>query len=640
MITENPIVIFTGAGISFDAPTSLPLGLELVDWFIEKVFPSDQEKLISDAKLRPEVIMQILWEFIGASVFQSLASFSERPPNRFHLFLNELEKAKIINSIITTNLDTCHEKAQSSIEKVPIIHLHGKADEPKTILYALDQVSNKKSGELINQFKTLPPECIIIFLGYSGCDDFDIAPVLYNLPGDIKYIWINHVTGMEKWETLTPEKQSPIYSILNSRQTNNAYYICGNTWSFCRSLSSILNLEKEYHEISATYDPLRFNDLKIRNEIQNDIIYNLKDIKKEISELMAAEILFRFIDNSSQAINVCEKIDKSNLDRSEIGAFYRTLGYAQYRRGNYTDSENSFMEAMKYGVRKSFVKRCLVDILYRKNQFTEAKKLIKEVIRDPATNSLDKGNALLSWALILQETGEREKAISIYNEAKEIFKIEGDVYSLSNVYNNKGTIYQDSHLLDKARSEFNKSLKLRELINHNEGICYSLLNIGLVYRSEYCVSQDKKYYKKALNYIYKALSTQANMAASYNRGLILKNLGDIFIDYYELGEATSSLSNAYEIFEVLQCMEGIQFSCALSFLEIYLMQNDTKKVLEMLKKLEELAKYDQLEEKMRWYKALIEGVNTGFEIRKIDPISFHLTYTYRYKQLCTKCNIY
>ncbi len=109
------ILVFTGAGMSTESGIPdfrSPGGL----W--EKYDPSDFyfQRIISDESVRERY-----WEM---SV-ESYAAMKDARPNRAHIAVRELEDTGKLLAVVTQNIDSMHQKAGSSPEK--IIEVHGTA---------------------------------------------------------------------------------------------------------------------------------------------------------------------------------------------------------------------------------------------------------------------------------------------------------------------------------------------------------------------------------------------------------------------------------------------------------------------------------------------------------------------------------
>lgn len=188
---EN-LVIWSGAGLSADAPTNGPLGKKLTDRALEHYFAKETAetlaKLYSDlnvpnAQFRPrlETVLDALAEALGLDfLYDVLSDLSHIPPNRHHIRVAELQHAG--TKLITANFDTCIQRALSPAATV--IHFHGllHPDVPIDSLGARLRIIDRgftpemtaRLTEALDDANNGP----ILFIGYSGSDFFDATPFL------------------------------------------------------------------------------------------------------------------------------------------------------------------------------------------------------------------------------------------------------------------------------------------------------------------------------------------------------------------------------------------------------------------------------------------------------------------------------
>lgn len=632
------VVVFTGAGVSCDAPTCLPLGNQLVDILLSKLVTPEIKHCLDNTDLRPEVVMQVLWEYTGESIFTALSALSQRPPNKLHTLLESLRIHGKISKIITTNLDLCHEKASVEKDDLKVVHLHGVAGKKDTIMYALDQVSNKRAQDAGMILLKAIQDSTVLFLGYSGRDDFDLAPALINLPANVNFVWVEHDVKSDNWEINRNFSSSDAFSILSSRRAGEVTYIRGNTWAFLRDWASHEGVDASKIGIDVNSTLLSFDSSAIRRKVSQSISESLPRLENDTARLVVAEFLFRFLNRSEEADKIICQVDLKNVTIERKGSYYRLLGYIKYRCGFYSEAEEAFKECLKKGGRDGLILRCLADIAYRRNDFKLAKKLLWQAINnaesDPKNGMRDKGQILNSYGLLLQDTGRRDEALKVYEEAEALLRKEGDVYGVSDILNNKGTLYLDAIRLLDAEEAFREALSLREQINHVQGVCYSYLNIGLVKRIDYCMNGNLLSYEEAHNLFKKALEVLPENGAELDRALIKKNIGDLFLDRAEFASAEIFLSKAYESFSSLDGQEGYEFSCLLSLLELEILHSKDSKVSNIISSLNFLLEKGQLSEKKSWYNLIKDSINNG--VKEIDLDDLHPTYSIRYKQLMTK----
>ena len=233
-LNNKKLCLFTGAGVSFASPASLPLGNELVyDFFLQSLLPTDLFTSLPKGKLRPEVVMNALCKHLGEGILSCMSIFNEAEPNQLHAILYSLLEAGVFKKIVTTNLDLCHERALTQDNTDGIIHLHGRIDDHSSILYSLDQVASKRSKSVIEQVRAIFSGVTVLFVGYSGRDDFDISPALRDLPSSTHFIWVDHHSKADGYEVTDPDESCDPYSILRDRLRRSWIYVRGNTFAFC-----------------------------------------------------------------------------------------------------------------------------------------------------------------------------------------------------------------------------------------------------------------------------------------------------------------------------------------------------------------------------------------------------------------------
>ncbi|MCP3943799.1 MAG: hypothetical protein GY710_20290 [Desulfobacteraceae bacterium] len=321
-IFERPVIVFTGAGISYDSPTCLPLGTQLVDILLNTLLSSEISAYLDNTSLRPEVVMQVLWEYTGESIFSALSILSQRPPNRIHSTIEFLRAKGKIERIMTTNLDLCHEKSSKNIKSDAVIHLHGVAGKKSTIMYALDQVSNKRAQEVCNNIQNITQNSTVVFLGYSGRDDFDIAPALRNLPSNVHFVWIDHDEQMNSWQIKQDYSISDAHFVLSGRPEGTVCYIRGNTWTFLRDWASSCGANEMVNKINAELNPQNFNSASNRNEIKYSISKSLLRLDDDIAKLVVSEFLFRYLNRSEEADQISGQIKPQNIPFARKSAYY------------------------------------------------------------------------------------------------------------------------------------------------------------------------------------------------------------------------------------------------------------------------------------------------------------------------------
>jgi tetratricopeptide (TPR) repeat protein len=242
-LSLDEICFWTGAGISFDPPSNLPLGLDLTKnvvnvfciektweelcYYIKKACIYDS---LGNQKYFPrlEAVLDSLVNIYGHFALSYL-SILKAPPNKLHNFF--ATHLQLGGNHITMNIDNCIQLAcdllknkypyffknnvnvyddynsLSKLEQLPnscLIHLHGRFLEDNTdnlnkLGVTIKSISFGIPDKIKNiLFNILNSKRFLIFCGYSGCDFFDINPFFQELSEirdsfcGLKVIWVRH----------------------------------------------------------------------------------------------------------------------------------------------------------------------------------------------------------------------------------------------------------------------------------------------------------------------------------------------------------------------------------------------------------------------------------------------------------------
>jgi len=246
------LVVFAGAGISAQAPASLPTAIRFLQAFYDVCLPRscDRTRLFPDpspyAAMRPqsgalrfEAAMGVVQHRFDREL-DLLDVFAASRANQNHRCLDELSRRGAL--IITTNFDTLIEDsndrsrytvraADRDFEDVPaevrgreVWHLHGVVSDRDTIvasvrdcwksrdLFRLDRAKGEALARVLAKRD-------LLVVGYSGSDDFDIAPALESAPSERRVVWVHHTPG--EHDVVLPDGITPLV---------REYLADGTTW--------------------------------------------------------------------------------------------------------------------------------------------------------------------------------------------------------------------------------------------------------------------------------------------------------------------------------------------------------------------------------------------------------------------------
>lgn len=205
---RKKLCIFVGAGASIKEPSSLPSFQALNDEILLNLYQSDKaryttEKYITDIHIKPEQLLQILWDYTSGYL-NSVECFQYAQPNINHYLIAQLI-SEGTKCIVTPNFDPCIEKAMDiknisydlynripntkeeadrllnaiKLEKTVLWKPHGDCREKESLCYTRTKVAKLSNSCYLNEiFSYIINNYNILFLGYSGFDD-DFYPILY-----------------------------------------------------------------------------------------------------------------------------------------------------------------------------------------------------------------------------------------------------------------------------------------------------------------------------------------------------------------------------------------------------------------------------------------------------------------------------
>ncbi|MFF4895750.1 hypothetical protein [Streptomyces sp. NPDC001068] len=260
-LRPEQVLLWSGAGISVEGPTSLPSGPELTrrvfDTFFEagalaKVLTYHQvvglhtNRLCGNDTSLPAPRLPRLETALDAAArarpqaspdtFDILDDVRSAEPNRLHAFA--ADHVALGGHHVTANFDTCIESAHEARHGRPVPvgavhHFHGSfADSPdgKELGATLSRIRGgfpeEEAGRL---YGLLRAHSAVIVIGYSGSDYFDVDRLVAALPPDalrgLRLLWIMHAGH----PTHAPEEDTvPLQSLLRAAGAE-VRVVCGRT---------------------------------------------------------------------------------------------------------------------------------------------------------------------------------------------------------------------------------------------------------------------------------------------------------------------------------------------------------------------------------------------------------------------------
>jgi tetratricopeptide (TPR) repeat protein len=224
LVSGSNYSFLTGAGISHDPPSNLPLALAFLTALVEQLpLSTDESSIIRGSILSGGLRFEQVMEMVGRHFdpkFDCLNLFARcTEANENHRLLAAACAAGAF--VVTTNFDSLLERAaqdmgfgiRASFTEADFAHrtapipciwkLHGTlldnegADARDSIAVALGQIGRLGEGFMLSPgrqrlLQDAVANADLVVLGYSGSDDFDIVPMLASLNSSRRVFWCLH----------------------------------------------------------------------------------------------------------------------------------------------------------------------------------------------------------------------------------------------------------------------------------------------------------------------------------------------------------------------------------------------------------------------------------------------------------------
>ncbi|MFX1236788.1 MAG: tetratricopeptide repeat protein [Promethearchaeota archaeon] len=575
--SETKYMFMVGAGISIDPPAGLLPATQFIQYLLELCAPAEEiQNLLSIKTLRYEMICEMLQRYIDYELeFMDYFEFGTEP-NLIHYFL-----AKAIiegHAVYTTNFDYLIEHAleklvpQDKISQIfpvitetdyefnqdpfkthkngmfPLYKLHGAKKNIITNIKTRDSLITTMSAFgkddyvlSLKPFKRLSlmgasKNKTLIIMGYSGSDDFDIAPVLRILFDIKNIIWIDHhqkdsidifefdpkaafviPKGLSRTERLLAEISSNTEARVIMVKANTNKLIENNLWRLLFE-----------DEIVPELDLSKDSNVPPFQKWINEKFPNIPEILKWKSAAdMYLELGFRedLLRCAQEGLKISQ--DKS-VPKMEA-KFINLMGVYHY-------NEKEFDQALSF--------------------FEKA----REINRELGNQQLEAGQ-INNIGLIHLEKGNYDKAMEAFEEAFKIAQGRGDYIGMATRLNNMGLAFLKQKNFKDALEKFEEALKFDKKTGELAGRVIRLTNIGHAHKAQEKFSDALESYRKAYQIVQK-LSDRVNM------GKILIEMGKTHADMGDIGKAITNINKAIDLlkeiddkitlFEAMETLKGVK----------------------------------------------------------------------------------
>ena len=564
--TPKKCAFLAGAGISVPPPSSLPSAVMFIKEIVNIIDIDNQyndmilNHLFSDNEMSGDGLDFLRFEAVMATIQMSvdpnldiIQLYSEcKVPNFYHYFL--AKQLSLGNVVMTTNFDNLIEIACRDLNvpydliieehellsfsrdpnnyNYPLIKLHGGYDAMRydgnvlnghiNLKATLQQVGSafpdfQRTGlfELLSTVFNYRHVCIV---GYSGCDDFDIIPMLKRVDFQHGMTWLKY-----------SEKSTNVIS-----STKNE----GDLIKVAKYNSPPYSLFRELLENDPAVDMIIVEGkptevLCIDTSKDNGPVYKWKPVfdrwkdrrlKTPASRSLLLSIILSNLYQVNEAIKMQEAIDIDELD------------------GWRKDSLNFFL-AFNY---------------YETNNFDKSVLYFSKVIAsDSDINHTQKGYAYYSLSRINNDKWNLDIAGIYVSAAIKIFEKEKDLARLSDCIHERGRIKDNMQNQEGALRDFECSIEICKKIGDIGGVGMSFAEMASIYQATGEYELCENYLKKAIKY-HMLSSNKIGLAIAYHKMGILKlaykDYDDAEIYYKKALQIENEINAKLHLGHTLHCL--------------------------------------------------------------------------------------
>ena len=571
--------LFLGAGISKNPPSNLPLANEIRNRVLKKLFADEQldAGTLSRFESYPfEAFVQVIAE--NSNFLDYLITMYEMgEPNKNHMFVAKLVKEGYVRGILTTNFDLQLEKALRKEGLIPerdfkvisnedgfagvdpetintpvIFKIHGSVNNRESVRTTMNLISAKsllESRQKIIEYFLKKGEVILI-LGYSFSDEFDVNPMLRGLKSAGEILWIKHSKEDCETKSTIQKLQYPLEG-LNGQMINcNTDRIIDHVWS---------ELLKEEWSTIAEPSSEWSKHIEYWNErlSLNQRLFIAAKLLDNIREPSRAEELYK------QSL----ELTRERKDERRVSYILNELAIICQQKGNYDEAENLCKQSLEIKKKLRDQTRFpeslynLANIYQLKGDYDAAEKCYSEGLETDRSCGNESGisRAVGNLAIIEQLRGNCEKAERLHHESLEIKKRLGDQVGVAYTLYHLAIIEQDRGSYEKAEQLYERSLEIRKKLEDKRGISRIFHNLATI-------QQYKGNYDEAENLHKQGLAIDEKLEDLSAVHQTLNNLGGIQVLRGNYDKAEGLLNESLQVARRLGDQPGI--SCSLHNLAI------------------------------------------------------------------------
>ncbi|MFX1251627.1 MAG: tetratricopeptide repeat protein [Promethearchaeota archaeon] len=599
---KTPLTFLVGAGISIESPSGLASARDFIDAIIRFAAPEDAiGDLLSIESMRYEYVMELFRDNYDEDLkFMQYFSLATKP-NLLHRYLAEMVKNAHI--VLTTNFDyliehaigvdnknlriaitekdfTAYNNPEQSYQQglLVLYKIHGSlkniitGEETKdSVITTLDALGKSKGDEIFSigesKQKCLESACkgrILVIMGYSGGDDFDIVPALQGIKDIQKVVWIAHSPKVKSLDnvkafrvrkdiTMKPEL---IRSLTGVDELMYKMSILGDVDLIkinihtSQLISRVLNsLNVSVNDIDESHIHHNFSNWLHNNFTPQDNLRN-----------HFAAVIFRNYGKNQKALDYYQKsyaLHKKLNDSHGIAAELGNMGIVYMHTGNYKQALECFQKAYEIDEKEENFKAMAsnlgnMGIIYMDTG--QPKRALKShqlsyQINEKLGNLIGMGREQGNLGITYMQLGEPQKALEHFQNAFAFYERIGDLKGMGLELGNIGIIYMQSGQFNDALDYFQKSYTLLEKLGDIYGMAAQLGNLGITNRRLGQFDKALEYYQKS-HTLYERLGDLQGLAAG---------LGNVGLIYVQIGELEKAMTNFQKSYALYKDLRNVQY---------------------------------------------------------------------------------
>ncbi len=627
--TNKPAVFFVGAGASIES--GLPNFRQFSEHLLVNLLSLDHGVSTNDismfvSELRPEVLLQTIHEVFGDKIFEFYDWFDGAEPSTNHFIL-----ARVLREggmVLTTNVDVLIESAyeelygekdfdllitkqdfeeftvHDSSDKTTktngtLMKFHGTVDLSKTgfakydsVRFLLDQVGRGISTGMHEVLADVCRNFDMVYLGYSGCDNFSVQPVLCNTDTDHLTLWMwyewREQMVLESSRDVYEKDMHEIGTLVSEGKSFSEINRGMETLSTCEILverSKALRFKGDISEImNATANPddcVVVEGISAKGPIP-DWVGNISPIDR----VRCAAKLYSKSGCIDEGIKFSEKaliLASSRNDKfckalilKELGIEYAKASTSKaYKQAlEFCDKALAMFNEMGISIKSIETRLDKVNVLRRTRRFEEAMEILKNLDISPEKEETDESNQQdfetdtsmekckvrkgLMEGLILglgrSDRESKDAALPILEGVAKLAEDGGFVGLQASILNASGLIkYQIAansiDILQAGAKDLNAAFRLNKYIGDARSCFQQLRNLGLIHvklskltNAPELLEQAIEEFGRGEKYLFR-LSRQSIMGELME---IRFRLGEALVEADRLEEAEPILINVRE----------------------------------------------------------------------------------------------